>query len=131
MKKIVLISLVTMSCGLLGNDLPKGQQPAHQAPRSLQGPVTQASGSRQAPRSPERPVVQTPGPRITQDAGRQLNEMFQRALIEAVYISPATHPLVRTTPGSRQVRPGNLRLNAQSRVNDDDTPGAPRSQNND
>jgi hypothetical protein len=127
MKKIVLLSLMTLSGGLLG--IPIIPQQANRASHQNQ------DRTGRGPRSPQRPVVQTPGPRITQDAGRQLNNMFQRALTEAtnerpLTLQPTAQPLATTT-SVRQAHPRNLNLNTQRRVNDDDTPGAPRARDED
>jgi len=93
MKKITLMLLITASGSLLGKEFPDSQQPVHQTPRPTQQQANQTVHQNQTritqvPRSPQRSVTQTPGPRITAEAGRQLNEMFQNAMNREIASRP-------------------------------------------
>ena len=87
MKKIVLLSLMTLSSGLLGTEYPNRQQPANRIPGPTRQQANQAfhqeqDRSVQGPRSPRISDMQTPV-HITQEQGRELNQVYQRAMNSA------------------------------------------------
>lgn len=85
MKKIVLLSLMTLSGSLLGIKLPNNQPSTNQTPRPAQQHASQASRQGQRTvRSPQEQPVQTHGPRITERRGMQLASMFRRNMYRAV-----------------------------------------------
>jgi len=94
MKKILLISLVAASTGLLGYEYPNGQQPATRMPRPTRQQANQASRQEQdrtvqGPRSP-RPIVQTPVTTTHIIAAEILLESF----------SPQRGPRIQQTPAN-------------------------------
>ena len=85
MKKIVLLSLMTLSGSLLGIKLPNNQPSTNQTPRPAQQHASQASRQGQRTvRSPQEQPVQTHGPRITERRGMQLASMYQRNMNRAI-----------------------------------------------
>jgi hypothetical protein len=102
MKKILFISIIAASTGLLGNDLLNRQQPANRTPRPTRQQANQASRQEQdrtvrGPRSPQRPIMQTPV-HITQEQGRQLNQAYQRAMNDAAQEMRASRPAPLVIP---------------------------------
>jgi uncharacterized protein YecT (DUF1311 family) len=101
MKKILFVSLVAASTGLLGYEYPNSQQPANRMPRPTRQQANQASRQEQdrtvqGPRSP-RPISPTLV-RITQAEDRRLNETYQRSMRAAAQEMQAARPALVVIP---------------------------------